>query len=258
MKKIFLLLAPFIIISCTNDDTTKSESETTNVLARLIPNMETVFDAELSLTSHRTKSPWSNDINKANFNIASNFSDHGNIGEMYLNEVILDKDYNKFYDSKNVANMYLDYSSLFGNEIHVQNINCRGSDFCDIDYKFITSPGLDFEIDGLTNTNEINGSSLLTIKWNSQNNNNDYMGLMVSKLVSTEIGKSNIELIKTFTNNDQFVTVSGNELSSLFSDNEDLVFTLVRGNQYVYTKSTNKIAFYAADIVSYGGLKFKK
>lgn len=125
--------------------------------------------------------------------------------------------------------------------------------------KFTTSPRLDFEIQGLINTKEINDTSVLKISWNSENTNNDYMGLIITKLVNTEVGKSNIELIKTFTNNDEIITVSGSELSSLFSDNEDLVFTLVRGNQYIYTNSKNKkTAFYATNKVSFGGLIFKK
>lgn len=85
------------------------------------------------------------------------------------------------------------------------------------------------------------------------------MGLIITKLVNTEVGKSNTELIKTFTNNDKIITVSGSELNSLFSDNEDLVFTLVQGNQYIYTNSKNKkTAFYATNLVSFGALIFKK
>lgn len=261
MKKIvFFLATSLIFLSCEkNDEIVNENVEQNNLLKSVFGSSIVEYDAGIFITNTRTITPYVNEMTGSSLIIGADFNTE-NVGDVQINDIVLkaDKEYNKTYSVEEIDIERNDVNSLYGNTVVVKNPTCSGSNFCGIDFNFNMTQRLSLDVDGLVEGKKFYQESDLIFNWNVVGNPNDLMALLIVSVEDVGNGNTYKQLLKTFTNSDGSIVVSGSELSQ-FDNNEQLKFILIRGNQYTYTTPSNKIvAVHGMDIVNYDGISFIK
>lgn len=271
MKKILTLVSLSVFfISCENTDNTsdlsnESAPEAHYLLRELLGKEEYVdYDSSIDIMNNVTISTYEPEMHDGYLDIRGMFPKEEEVGAVLLNEkIMLDKEneYDKSYRYEEANQMVIDKNELFDNTIKIRSLDTsRKSSYYNLNLDIPSFSTIkDFRFEGLKDIVNFYSYNDMTFRWSVTGNPNEDMLLVIYSTKDVGNGNRPQQILKKFKNSAGMLVVKGSELNHIFTDDSDLSFTFVKGQQIanVISPSDKVFSVNRMQFINLAGVRYK-